>query len=80
MSTRPSTTKRIENAFGYRPQTKEEQSRHATIKASCEHLSHVLADLCPDSRELNKSLQHIEAACMWASASIARQPAPETPA
>ncbi len=71
---KPATLKRIESAFTYHPPIagSDQPARYEAIRGSAKNLAVFLAELCPESRELNTALKKLEEAQSWAIAAICR--------
>lgn len=69
---RPEDLKRLENDFVYHAPLASQVPRYETIRKVGGEFAHRLLTLCPPSRELSLALTHIENACFYANASIAR--------
>ena len=71
---KPATQARIDRAFTHHapiPGT-DQADRYREIRSHLGLLATRLCQLCPESRELNIALHHLEDAQSWAIASIAR--------
>lgn len=64
--------KKIDNAFVYHPPKIDQNVRYIELRNKAKELAELMTSLCPASRELSVALTELEAACMWANASIAR--------
>lgn len=64
--------KRIENNFTYHAPQADQPERYTLIRDTARNLALLLAQTCPESRELSLALTALEEAVMWANASIAR--------
>lgn len=74
------TLARIKRAFTYHPPAGPVQTdRYAEIRASLKTRALRLCELCPEGRELNIALHHLEDAQQWAIAAIARNEGSATP-
>ena len=70
---KPAQKKRIEKAFTYHPPKDDfQQQRYSLIRQRHGELATMLAEICPDSRELNSSLKCLEESQAWSIAAIAR--------
>ncbi len=70
---KPAQEKRIRTAFTHHPPKDQSQvDRYETIRSSCLNLAAWMCDHCPDSRELNTALKHLEEVQSWAIAAICR--------
>ena len=71
---RPSTQKRIDQAYAAPIMLPFQQQRVDSIRKDIHALSLRLAAHMPEGRELNTALKNLEQAFFWASAGIARRP------
>lgn len=62
----------IENAFTYHPPTEEQVQKYQLIRQQAKQLAHTINAQCPDGREKNVAMDHLDALVMFANASIAR--------
>ena len=67
-----SLLEQIENNFVYHAPKSEQVEKYSRIRNEAKSLALMLAELCPESRELSVALTELESAVMWANASIAR--------
>jgi hypothetical protein len=58
--------------FTYHAPKGDQTERYGYIRNGFAALAFMLDDKCPDSRELSLAMTHLEQACMWANAAIAR--------
>ncbi len=63
---------RIESDFSYHPPKAGQSERYQLIRDTAKRLARVMAENCPNSRELSTALTRLEEAVMHANASIAR--------
>jgi len=63
---------RLENNFKYHPPKEGQADRYVRIRNAAKSFAEVIAEECPESRELSIALTSIEDASMWANAAIAR--------
>ena len=68
--------KQVKNAFQYHPPFGDQVQRYQSIRTGHLLLAQDLLKLCPQSPELRRAIGHLEEACMWANAAIARNEAP----
>lgn len=64
--------KRIESDFSYHSPKGDQAARYELIRDTAKKLACVMAENCPQSRELSSALTRLEEAVMHANASIAR--------
>jgi len=70
---RRASLNRIENDFTYHPPTGAIQvNKYNSIREAGKQLAIMLANVCPESRELSIALTNLEQVMFWANASIAR--------
>lgn len=62
----------IDNAFTYHSPTDEQIQKFQILRVQARQLAHTINAQCPDSREKNESMNHLDAVIMFANASIAR--------
>lgn len=62
----------IENRFTFRPPSTNQVLKDDRIRDAAKSLAILIADLCPESRELDQALIKVDEVVMWASASIVR--------
>lgn len=63
----------IEHRFAYhKPGSKDVIDAHSTCRLACGKVALLFAELCPDGRETELAITHLEEAMMWANAAIAR--------
>lgn len=63
---------RLQNDFTYHAPNETQIPRYKEIRDRAHDLAFLLLQNCPPSRELSIALTHIETACFYANASIAR--------
>jgi hypothetical protein len=63
----------LENRFSYHAPTAGQPEKYERIRDKAHQLAIDLVDLCPESRELNTALTHLDAVVYNANASIARR-------
>lgn len=60
--------------FGFHPaKTTEIQNAHAKIRNLCLDLAEEIANIVPDSQELDLAITKLEEVMMWSNAGIARR-------
>jgi len=62
----------LDNIYKYHTPIKDQAARYQLIRKTAHVLANVIEESCPDSRERNIAFTSLEAAAMWANASIAR--------
>lgn len=60
------------NLTNHPPTSDQVVGKFESIRAAAIGLGHMVAELCPDSREKSLALTKLEETVMWAVASIAR--------
>lgn len=72
---------RVEHNHGYhRPEYQETMTKMGAIRQETAGVAHKLIELCPAGRELSIALTHLEDACMYGIAALARnEPHGDTP-
>lgn len=60
------------NRFTYHPPRDGQPAKYEAIRATARELAEVIAELAPESRELDLAITNVEQAVMWANAAIAR--------
>lgn len=71
---KPHQTGRIDSTFEGRTLSDDQAERRTIVRTNFAALSHALTVKCPDGRELNTALTHLEIAYMFAVAAISREP------
>jgi len=61
--------------FRFHPATPARQAQHERVRREVLGLAHVLAELCPASRETHLAIEAAEQVMFWANAAIARHAA-----
>lgn len=69
--------KELENRFTYHPPTGRQPEKYELIRSKAHQIAFDLVDLCPESRERNIALTHLDAVVFYANAAIARRSADE---
>ena len=67
------TQDELENRFTYHAPKEGQPEKYEKIRLMALGLAVALVDNCPDSRELNLALTHLDSAVMFANAAIARR-------
>lgn len=62
----------IENVFMYHSPKANQPARYTQLREKAKELAYLMGANCPDSRELEIAMQHLETAVMFANAAIAR--------
>jgi hypothetical protein len=62
----------LDRRFTYHAPKGNQPEKYVEIRQTCKDLAYLLVQLCPDSRELDAALMHLEMAGFWANAAIAR--------
>jgi hypothetical protein len=65
----------LENRFTYHGPTGDQPERYKKLRESALHFARMIVEQCPSSPERSTSLTHLDAAVMFANASIARNQA-----
>ncbi len=63
---------RIEQDFTYHPPKNDQVERYRQLRDAAKVYGLLIAELTPLSREQSLALTHLETACMFANAAIAR--------
>ena len=63
---------RINKAFVYHKPKGTQPERYEGIRKTAKAFAELLADYCPESRELSTAMTHLETVVMFANAAIAR--------
>ncbi len=64
--------KDLKNRFTYHAPDLAKTQKYESIRKNALHLSLLLNEYCPDSREKSLAITSLEQAVMWANAAIAR--------
>lgn len=72
MSEHTNTEKDIDNRFTYHAPNEMQAALYDVLRGRIRELAHYFAGVLPESREKSKAITHLDAAMMWANASIAR--------
>jgi hypothetical protein len=62
----------IDKRFTYHSPKDDQPARYQALRSSAKDLATAIIQLTPASREQSLALTHLEQACFWANASIAR--------
>lgn len=62
----------IDNIYKYHAPKEGQNLKYELIRSKAKELAALIMDACPESRERSVAFTNIEAAVMWANASIAR--------
>ena len=62
----------VEKRFTYHPPKGDQVDRYQQIRDGAKAFAFLLAETCPDSRELTRAVNKLEEAVMLANAAIAR--------
>lgn len=62
----------LDKVYKYHPPTEDQKKRYELIRNVAMGFADLVIRECPSSRERSTALTHLEAAVMWANASIAR--------
>lgn len=62
----------IENRFTYHPPKERQPEMYVHIREMAKTYAHELNELCPEGREKELAMTHLEEVVFWANASIAR--------
>lgn len=61
-----------DNIFTYHSPKEGQQEKYVAIREKAKELALLMAEVCPESRELSVARTHLETAGFWANAAIAR--------
>ena len=62
----------IENRFTYHAPKDGQPQKYESLRSGIKDIAKMLNEYCPESREKSLAITHLEEACFWANASIAR--------
>lgn len=62
----------LERTFIYHSPKMDQPQRYSELRAAAGDLARMMAQSCPESRELSLALTHLEQSIMFANAAIAR--------
>lgn len=62
----------LDKRFTYHAPKGDQPQRYEDLRGLAKALAGVLVARCPDSRELELAIEHLETAVFWANAAIAR--------
>lgn len=68
----PDIKKQINNTFTYHAPKGDQPLRYEQLRELTKLLATMIHENCPDSRERNLALTHLEESNMWCNAAIAR--------
>jgi len=67
------TEEELKNRFTYHAPKGVQPAKYEDIRDTAYEFAVILANFCPESRELSLALTHLETAVMFANAAIARR-------
>ena len=67
------TGEELGRRFSYHSPKEDQPEKYAMLRDHGYTLATIIARLCPESREVELALTHLEQAVMWANAAIARR-------
>jgi hypothetical protein len=67
------TNEELQTRFTYHSPKPGQPEAYQALRDNARQLAEMMADLCPDSRELSLAQTNLEQAIFWANAAIARR-------